>query len=215
MAKINAILAHKPWEISADDIADLLDGDGAWSISECVQAFVILTMFHFLCGMYEGLCITPEIDQYILSIAARKELKKDKQKDDDIFGDVSDILMSPTTKDLGIESKISSLDLTQKMNAHQSGCTEMKMSELDEDDDEDEEEDEQSLMNVRKLLTVGDQHKLLPNDSCDKKGFEDSATLSLVYIVSFVVWLRRVIQYPSTCLCVRYELGYSDRVQCI
>merc|ERR1712228_741936 len=69
-----------------------------------------------------GLCITPEIDQYILSIAARKN---------------------------------------------------------DADDNDDQEEDEQSLMNVRKLLTVNDQHKLLPNDSCDKKGFEDSATLNM------------------------------------
>eukprot|EP00484_Ammonia_sp_Unknown_P015744 CAMPEP_0197072826 /NCGR_PEP_ID=MMETSP1384-20130603/210292_1 /TAXON_ID=29189 /ORGANISM="Ammonia sp." /LENGTH=907 /DNA_ID=CAMNT_0042511647 /DNA_START=100 /DNA_END=2824 /DNA_ORIENTATION=- len=67
MAKLNAMLAHQPWLIGKQHIAELVNGDGAWSISECVQAFVILVTYQGLCGLYQGLCITPEIDNYFAS----------------------------------------------------------------------------------------------------------------------------------------------------
>eukprot|EP01083_Nonionella_stella_P000230 714_1 len=67
LAKINAILAHQPWLLTSQHISDLVHGNGAWTISECVQSFVILIMYHFLCGMYHGLCITPELDLYYAS----------------------------------------------------------------------------------------------------------------------------------------------------
>lgn len=67
LARVNALLAHQPWLLTASHVEVLVDtssqaqGD-AWSHSELVQAVVILTTFHALCGLVAGLGIRPERD---------------------------------------------------------------------------------------------------------------------------------------------------------
>jgi len=81
LARINALLAHRPWDITVHHIAELLKGDGSWTVSELVQALVILVQYHFLAAMYQGLCITPEIDHYYASKLVHHDLLNDGNGD--------------------------------------------------------------------------------------------------------------------------------------
>lgn len=97
LAKLNALLAHKPWIIDAQDIAELVKGDEAWTISELVQALVILVQYHYLASMYQGLCITPEMDQYFASRVSAAALDtKSETKPLDPLTSILEIFQSPT-----------------------------------------------------------------------------------------------------------------------
>lgn len=61
--EINTILAHQPWLISSTHIEKLLKGQDNWSLSELIQAIVILIHIHSLCSFVYGSGITPEIDR--------------------------------------------------------------------------------------------------------------------------------------------------------
>lgn len=63
LSTINKILAHQPWLLSPDHIETLLKGQDNWSLSELVQAIVILVHTHSLCSFVYGCGITPEIDR--------------------------------------------------------------------------------------------------------------------------------------------------------
>lgn len=63
LSTINKILAHQPWLLSPDHIETLLKGEDNWSLSELVQAIVILVHTHSLCSFVYGCGITPEIDR--------------------------------------------------------------------------------------------------------------------------------------------------------
>jgi hypothetical protein len=61
----NALLAHRPWLLTAKHIAHLTSGLGdgdCYSIAEVVQAFVIMTTFHSLAGFVYGMGVAPECD---------------------------------------------------------------------------------------------------------------------------------------------------------
>lgn len=63
--EVNAILAHQPWRLQPQHIADLLkSGDSAsrWSAGELVHAFVIMATFRALAGLAIGMGLNPEID---------------------------------------------------------------------------------------------------------------------------------------------------------
>lgn len=62
LGEINKILAHQPWLLKASHIEKLLKGQNNWSLSELVQAIVILVHTHSLCSFLYGCGITPEID---------------------------------------------------------------------------------------------------------------------------------------------------------
>ncbi|KDO30595.1 hypothetical protein SPRG_04495 [Saprolegnia parasitica CBS 223.65] len=67
---LNALLAHQPWLITSDDIADLLasDSDGSsWSISELVHAIIVMCMYHSMCSITLGLGVVDEEDLAVLS----------------------------------------------------------------------------------------------------------------------------------------------------
>lgn len=63
LCEINKILAHQPWLLSASHIEKLLKGQDNWSLSELIQAIVILVHTHSLCSFVYGCGITPEIDR--------------------------------------------------------------------------------------------------------------------------------------------------------
>lgn len=46
LAGINKILAHRPWTLTQAHVKELTVGEGSWSLSELVQAIVILIHFH-------------------------------------------------------------------------------------------------------------------------------------------------------------------------
>lgn len=54
LATVNAFLAHQPWLITRDHIEALARGSDAWSMSELVQALVLLTTFHALTSLAFG-----------------------------------------------------------------------------------------------------------------------------------------------------------------
>ncbi|KAF0693706.1 Aste57867_15346 [Aphanomyces stellatus] len=70
---LNALLAHQPWLITSDDVADLLasGSDGAsWSVSELVHAIVVMCMFHSMSSISLGLGCVDESDLTLLSSKA-------------------------------------------------------------------------------------------------------------------------------------------------
>lgn len=63
LIKINAVLAHQPWRLTVDDIAELVkSGVDSWSLTELVQALSILIHFHALQSFVLGCGITIESD---------------------------------------------------------------------------------------------------------------------------------------------------------
>lgn len=63
LCEINKILAHQPWLLSPIHIEKLLKGQDNWSLSELIQAIVILVHIHSLSSFVYGCGITPEIDR--------------------------------------------------------------------------------------------------------------------------------------------------------
>jgi sestrin len=58
---INKMMAHRPWVLKKEDFLHLTKKAG-WSLSEVVQAVVLLAHFHSLSSFIHGCGITPEID---------------------------------------------------------------------------------------------------------------------------------------------------------
>jgi len=65
--ELNALLAHQPWLITKDHLSKLLKGADAWSISELVQAIIILTTWRSIASMALSLGLTPETDVFYYS----------------------------------------------------------------------------------------------------------------------------------------------------
>lgn len=63
LSKLNAILAHQPWQINKKDISELVTGEDSWNIPELVLAITILVTFHSLCGFVQGFGVTLEVDR--------------------------------------------------------------------------------------------------------------------------------------------------------
>jgi sestrin len=52
--EINKLLAHQPWLLTKEHIERLTKGDDSWSLSELVQAIVLLAHFHSLASFVFG-----------------------------------------------------------------------------------------------------------------------------------------------------------------
>lgn len=61
--EINKILAHRPWLITKEHIERLTKGKNNWSLSEVVQAIVILAHFHALSSFVFGCGINAEEEE--------------------------------------------------------------------------------------------------------------------------------------------------------
>lgn len=67
--EISSLLAHRPWLITADHIADLLasDQEDSWSVSELVHAIIVLCKHHSMCSIALGLGCVEEEDLSVFS----------------------------------------------------------------------------------------------------------------------------------------------------
>ncbi|KAL3246571.1 hypothetical protein MRX96_057582 [Rhipicephalus microplus] len=61
--EINKILAHRPWLITKEHIEKLTKGKNNWSLSEVVQAIVILAHFHALSSFVFGCGINADMEE--------------------------------------------------------------------------------------------------------------------------------------------------------
>lgn len=59
IGSVNGILAHRPWELTSEDLRALL---GSWTVTELVEALVALCVFHSLSSLVLGLGVLPEFD---------------------------------------------------------------------------------------------------------------------------------------------------------
>ncbi|XP_012935453.1 sestrin-2 isoform X2 [Aplysia californica] len=66
--EVNKILAHQPWLITKQHIHNLLKSPEPWSLSELMQAIILLTHFHSLCSFVYGCGINPELDMQGFSL---------------------------------------------------------------------------------------------------------------------------------------------------
>ena len=102
---VNTKLAHRPWELSVQDLRTVLR---KWTIGELVEAIVILCVFHSLSSLTLGLGVTPEYDlpsprQQKISIQTARdnidkpeilallnqEMPVQEEEDDDFFEQMS------------------------------------------------------------------------------------------------------------------------------
>merc|ERR1712228_839117 len=117
--------------------------------------------YHFICGMYMGLCITPEIDLFYASTLHSMEDKEN----------VLETIMSPITQ------QVASLKLNHNNynNNNDNDSNEIKTDEIDE------EEEDQRSQTIAKLLSHRQQQLLQDEDivGTKKAGFEDAASLQL------------------------------------
>lgn len=180
MSELNAVLAHQPWLITSAHISDLVQGNGCWTISEVVQAITIMVCYHFLCSIYDGMCITHEYDHYFMR----------RMVDDGLFGDGCDvrtdlecILKSVGSDDeVFVDKKISGLFGDMELQTSNS-CPSWSDGGSDVDDDEI------ALENITEILIASniEQEKII--NSCMsivgeyKEGFEAAANISLVLVV--------------------------------
>jgi len=56
---INAKLAHRPWDLSTEDLRTVL---ASWTMSELIEALVVLCLFHSLSSLVLGLGVAQEFD---------------------------------------------------------------------------------------------------------------------------------------------------------
>ena len=63
LLRLNALLAHQPWLLAMDDVADLVrSGHEGWSILELVHAVALMAHCHQLCSFVLGCGVAPEPD---------------------------------------------------------------------------------------------------------------------------------------------------------
>jgi sestrin len=86
LMELNALLAHRPWNITAAKMEELLSSEGAaWSVGELVHAISIMVTFHSICGVVWGLGLTPEIDiteTFSSTMEAEAEKKEENAAED-------------------------------------------------------------------------------------------------------------------------------------
>lgn len=66
--ELSSLLAHRPWLITVDHVAELLSSDkDSWSVSELVHAMIVLCKYHSMCSIALGLGCAEEEDLAIFS----------------------------------------------------------------------------------------------------------------------------------------------------
>ena len=152
------------------------------------------------CGMYQGLCITPEIDHYYASQLQLINKPKKDQESKVSPNIILDNILSPVTNAEPqqqpqqqqqqitvnqIETSVAKLQLNENDNNNNNQVQDITMNDTEEmkEFEGDMEEENQRCQDIAKLLSHRQQQLIEDEDivGAAKKGFEDSACLSLVH----------------------------------
>lgn len=107
--ELSSLLAHRPWLLTADHIAELLrsDQDDSWSVSELVHAIIVLCQAHSMASIALGVGCAEEVDLAV-------------------FGQFGTALEAETAAVEGVDNQES---------ADASSCSSVDLSTIDRDDD--------------------------------------------------------------------------------
>ncbi|RLN37428.1 hypothetical protein BBJ28_00014079 [Nothophytophthora sp. Chile5] len=93
--ELSSLLAHRPWLLTADHVAELLrsDQDDSWSVSELVHAIIVLCQAHSMASIALGVGCTEEVDLgvfgefgYAVTEASSAALLRQQQDDEEAAG---------------------------------------------------------------------------------------------------------------------------------
>jgi len=136
--KLNALLAHTPWQITANDIKEIIQ-DAKWAISELCHAIVILCDFHSLSSVVLATGLIPERSSAAEFIeAAQKSLspRKAALRAKGFLASTNCIIQSPTMEppdrklNLDKDEKLESLiHLLQTVSPSNGSATSVEQSQ--------------------------------------------------------------------------------------
>ena len=81
IAELNEVMAYKPWKICKDQFQKLIKGGTSqhenWTVHEVMKASIILATYHGICGLCQGMGVTPDIDivQELLTLMGQEALE--------------------------------------------------------------------------------------------------------------------------------------------
>lgn len=154
--ELSSLLAHRPWLLTADHVAELLrsDQDDSWSVSELVHAIIVLCQAHSMASIALGVGCAEEVDLavfgqfgYALGLAdAEPAAAGDNQEAVDASScssvDLStidrddDMLVKQLKKSSGLDS-----DTADEEEEEASGDADEQQDDAEEDAEEEEYED--------------------------------------------------------------------------
>ncbi|KAE9039435.1 hypothetical protein PR003_g9171 [Phytophthora rubi] len=106
--EISSLLAHRPWLLTADHVAELLrsDQDDSWSVSELVHAIIVLCQAHSMASIALGVGCAEEVDLAV-------------------FGQFG----------YALDAESASADVDNQDGADASSCSSVDLSTIDRDDE--------------------------------------------------------------------------------
>lgn len=154
--ELSSLLAHRPWLLTADHVAELLrsDQDDSWSVSELVHAIIVLCQAHSMASIALGVGCAEEVDLavfgqfgYALGLAdAEPSAAGDNQETVDASScssvDLStidrddDMLVKQLKKSSGLDS-----DTADEEEEEASADADEQQDDAEEDAEEEEYED--------------------------------------------------------------------------
>ena len=58
-------MAFRPWSVNKDDLNQLINGSEQslnWSVHEVLKATIIISTYHGMCGLCDGMGLLPDAD---------------------------------------------------------------------------------------------------------------------------------------------------------
>ncbi|EGZ25190.1 hypothetical protein PHYSODRAFT_485223 [Phytophthora sojae] len=106
--ELSSLLAHRPWLLTADHVAELLrsDQDDSWSVSELVHAIIVLCQAHSMSSIALGVGCAEEVDLAV-------------------FGQFG----------FALDAESASADVDNQEGADASSCSSVDLSTIDRDDE--------------------------------------------------------------------------------
>ncbi|KAL8603374.1 hypothetical protein ACOMHN_004225 [Nucella lapillus] len=92
LAEVNNILAHRPWLLKKEHLEKLLRGANNWSLSELMQALIIMIHFHTLSSFIYGCGINPDLD-HVGSLLCSSSGEEETDYSSDSSGDLNSNLL--------------------------------------------------------------------------------------------------------------------------
>ncbi|KAG6621838.1 Sestrin-like protein [Phytophthora cinnamomi] len=106
--ELSSLLAHRPWLLTADHVAELLrsDQDDSWSVSELVHAIIVLCQAHSMASIALGVGCAEEVDLAV-------------------FGQFG----------YALDAESAAADVDNQEGADASSCSSVDLSTIDRDDE--------------------------------------------------------------------------------